>query len=172
MEIHQLHRQQWIQRPLEEIYEFFERPENLRRITPPSLDFRLLTPPPITMQQGRILDYTIRFMGLPLRWRSVISVHQPPACFVDEQLKGPYSFWFHRHVFKRDGNGTHIIDEVYYALPIWIPKIMSSWINNWLVRPRLEAIFDYRRDRYKQIFSPQKSETRARQTTNFICHHS
>lgn len=153
MEIHRLNRQQWIDRPLDDIYEFFERPENLATITPPSLDFQLLTPLPIAMQQGRIIDYTIRFLGVRLRWRSIISVHQPPDCFVDEQLKGPYSFWFHRHRFNREKGGTRIIDEVSYALPVWIPSMLSAIIHRQLVRPELEKIFDYRRDQFSRLFS-------------------
>lgn len=153
MKMYQLNRQQWIARPLDEVYEFFERPENLATITPASLDFQLLTPLPVNMQQGRIIDYTIRFLGFRLRWRSIISTHQPPDCFVDEQLKGPYSYWFHRHSFKREKGGTRIIDEVYYAMPVWLPSMLSNVMHRLLVRPELENIFDFRHKRFDLLFN-------------------
>ncbi len=44
MQQYQLIRQQEVSRPLERIFTFFEKPENLALITPPSLEFRLITP--------------------------------------------------------------------------------------------------------------------------------
>jgi len=153
MKIHLLQRKQWVSQPLHSIYEFFERPENLSIITPDSLDFKLLTPSPVTMEQGRIIDYTIRFMGIPIRWRSIISTHQPPECFVDEQLKGPYSFWHHAHRFESYKGGTMLTDEVHYALPLYLPWPISSWIHRLFVRPELERIFDYRREQFNRLFN-------------------
>ena len=71
MELYTLAREQWVERPLSRVFPFFERPENLALITPPGLGFRLLTPSPVRMEQGRIIDYTIRVLGLPVRWRSL-----------------------------------------------------------------------------------------------------
>ena len=90
-----LKRELWVDQPLEKVFPFFERPENLALITPPRLAFRLLTPSPVQMEQGRVIDYTIRVLGKQVRWRSIISTYCPPHSFVDEQLLGPYSFWHH-----------------------------------------------------------------------------
>jgi hypothetical protein len=155
MKLHSLQREQWVPRALESIYPFFEKPENLALITPQSLDFRLLTPSPVVIEQGRIIDYTIRFKGVPIRWRSIISTHKPPFCFVDEQLKGPYSFWHHTHQFRPEKGGTLLIDEVRYALPLYIPGVVSRWMHRVFVRPELERIFDYRRARFEHLFNRQ-----------------
>ena len=153
MKIYTLERQQWVRQPLDQIYEFFERPENLSLITPPSLDFNLLTPSPVTMEQGRIIDYTIRFLGLPVRWRTQISTYQTAECFVDEQLKGPYSFWHHTHRFENYKGGTLLYDEVRYALPLYIPTPLVSILHSLLIRPKLEQIFDFRRDEFDRRFN-------------------
>jgi ligand-binding SRPBCC domain-containing protein len=153
MKIHNLKREQWLSQPLESIYPFFERPENLALITPDSLDFKLLTPSPVPMEQGRVIDYTIRFKMLPIRWRSIISTYKPPYCFVDEQLKGPYSFWHHTHEFKSEKGGTRLFDEVRYALPLYIPETLSNWLHRVFVRPELERIFDFRQNQFERLFN-------------------
>ena len=106
LSVHTLERAQWLDRPPEEVFRFFERPENLAQVTPSSLDFRLLTPSPVPMGQGRIIDYTIRVAGVRVRWRTLVSTYDPPFCFVDEQLSGPYSFWHHTHRFEPRAGGT------------------------------------------------------------------
>lgn len=153
MKTYSLTRDQWIQQPLEKIYEFFERPENLAQITPDSLDFKLLTPSPVLMQRGRVIDYTIRFKRIPIRWRTIISSYDPPYQFVDEQLKGPYSYWHHSHSFKSENGGTRLIDKVIYALPIYLPYPLSALSHRFLVRPELERIFDYRELKFDQLFN-------------------
>ena len=163
MKLYKLEREQWVDRPLQLIFPFFERPENLALITPPSLNFHLLTPSPVKMEQGRIIDYSIRLLGVRTRWRSIISTYEPPYCFVDEQLIGPYSFWHHTHRFKQDGNGTLIFDEVRYALPIYLPQPLSTVLQRWHIHPTLEHIFNYRRDQFMSFFAPATDDSRVRQ---------
>ena len=152
LRIYTLTREQSINQPLARVFSFFERPENLAFITPANLGFRLLTPSPVGMERGRIIDYTIRVLGMRVHWRSIISTYQPPHCFVDEQLVGPYSFWHHTHYFQEEGSGTRLVDEVRYALPIYLPQPVASFIHRLYVQPRLRSIFDYRRDQFEKIY--------------------
>lgn len=145
-------REQRVDRPLERVFPFFERPENLALITPPSLGFRLLTPLPVEMEQGRLIDYKIRVLGLRIRWRSLISTYQPPHCFVDEQVIGPYARWHHTHRFENTGSGTRLIDEVHYALPSVLPDTLAMAIQRWYLQPELQRIFDFRRDQFHRLF--------------------
>ena len=112
-----LKRQQLIRRPLEEVFPFFARPENLGLLTPPSLGFQMLPPAPIHMKEGALIDYAINLYGMHLRWTTVITHFDPPHAFADVQLRGPYSFWHHTHTFVESGNGTVATDEVRYAIP-------------------------------------------------------
>ncbi|MEW5924676.1 MAG: SRPBCC family protein [Candidatus Zixiibacteriota bacterium] len=141
MKVYSLEREQYIARPLRDVFSFFERPENLSRLTPPSLGFRILTPSPIPMKTGTVIDYTIRLLKIPLHWRSLISVYEPPHLFVDEQLKGPYALWHHAHSFREKEGGTIVTDKVSYALPMgFIGRLMHRLI----VKRQLEHIFNYR----------------------------
>jgi ligand-binding SRPBCC domain-containing protein len=155
LRIHTLQREQWVDRPLEKVFPFFERPENLALITPPSLGFRLLTPSPVAMEQGRIIDYTIRVLGVRVRWRSLISTYEPPFRFVDEQLMGPYSFWHHTHRFAAEGSGTRLLDEVRYALPAYLPQPLATLLHRLQVEPTLKHIFDYRQHQFRRLFGGQ-----------------
>ena len=158
MQLHTLRREQYLPRPLERIFPFFERPENLALITPPRLGFRLLSPGPVEMCEGRTIDYTVRLIGMPVRWRSLISTYQPPHCFVDEQIQGPYAYWRHTHWFAPSGGGTLIRDQVRYALPAWLPRPAGDLLHRLYVAPALNGIFDYRRDMFAKLFDGTEAD--------------
>ncbi len=141
MKIYELHCEQTINRPLREVFAFFERPENLATITPPQLGFRIVTPTPIEMRQGALIDYTISVAGFRILWRTLISDYDPPNRFVDEQLKGPYRLWHHTHTFQAVDAGTRLTDHVRYALPF---GPLGQLAHSLKVKRDLEKIFAYR----------------------------
>ena len=128
--------------PREEVFAFFADAANLEPITPPELRFQILTPQPISMHEGALIDYGLRLCGVPLRWQARISRWEPPVGFVDEQLRGPYHVWEHTHKF-RDGRGgaTIVEDVVRYGMPL----APFGEIFHPAVRLQLERIFRFRR---------------------------
>jgi len=150
--IHLLEREQWIPRPLKKVFPFFERPENLALITPPWMGFELLSPSPVAMAEGRLIDYRIRIKGMPVRWCSLISSYEPPHRFVDKQVIGPYAYWSHLHRFRSHGNKTCILDRVRYALPRWLVGPAGRAVHGGFVRPALEEIFDFRAAVFERLY--------------------
>ena len=97
MKYHELTFDQFIMRPVENVFAFFQKPENLEKITPPRLRFRILTPQPIQMEEGRVFDNYIRITGVQVRWRTLFNSYDSSYCFVDEQIKDDYSICQHTH---------------------------------------------------------------------------
>ena len=106
-----------VEATLAETFRVFEDPCNLAKITPSWLNFRIVTPN-LEMREGALIDYTIRWLAFPMRWRTLISVYESPRYFIDEQLRGPYTMWRHLHTFEETERGTRVGDEVRYILPL------------------------------------------------------
>lgn len=138
MRIHQFSSEISLARPIEEVFAFFSDAGNLDSLTPAWLKFSIVTPRPIEMRAGAVIDYRLRVRGFPIRWRSKITAWKPPYEFVDEQLRGPYQLWIHAHKFEARNGGTLVRDLVRYAVPFdWL-------LHKFVVRPDVELIFAYR----------------------------
>jgi len=134
--------------PLEQVFDFFADAGNLERITPPELNFHIITPQPFDIKKGALIDYQLKVRGFPVKWQTVISVWNPPFEFVDEALQSPYKQWIHRHTFtKIDANKTLIEDEVKYRLPL---EPLGD-LAHWFVRRELDYIFDFRQKAVKEL---------------------
>jgi len=149
MQTHLLRRTQLLPVSREEVFAFFQAPENLARITPAWLGFRILTPSPITMREGALIDYTVRWLGFPVRWTTLITAYDPPVRFVDQQVRGPYTFWHHTHEFHETPRGTEMNDTVRYILPA---GPLGSALHRLLVRRQLDKIFDFRGQIVAEVF--------------------
>jgi ligand-binding SRPBCC domain-containing protein len=139
--IHELRREQLVDAPLDAAFAFFARASNLERITPPWLRFEVLTPEPITMRTGAVIEYALRLRGIPLRWTARIEDWQEGRAFADRQIRGPYRLWHHRHEFESQRYGTIVRDHVHYMLPLWP---LGDAVHALIVRRDLERIFDFR----------------------------
>lgn len=136
--------------PREEVFAFFAAADNLERITPPELSFRITSPLPIAIAKGSQIDYRLSLFGLPFTWRSLISRWDPPHAFVDEQLKGPYALWHHTHTFRESEGNTIISDRVRYQLPLW--PLGECALP--LVKLQLRRIFAYRQRAIGELLPP------------------
>jgi ligand-binding SRPBCC domain-containing protein len=137
--------EQWLPVPRERLFPFFADVTNLEAITPPFLRFEVLTPD-VEVRAGAIIDYKLRVHGIPLRWRSEITVWEPPHRFVDEQRRGPYRRWHHEHRFEEKDDGTLCIDTVDYAV------LGGALIETLFVRRDVERIFAFRQTKLQELF--------------------
>lgn len=136
------------QLPLRQVFPVFEDARNLARITPAWMSFEVKTPGRIEMRKGVEIDYTIRWLGLPMKWRTLITGYQPPHMFSDEQLKGPYVLWRHRHTFVETPEGTLVADQVEYALPMGVLGRIAHAV---MVKRQLLEIFRYRQSKMPEL---------------------
>ena len=158
MRVHLLEARTQLPLPRAQVFGFFSDAANLERITPPWLHFLILTPGPIELRAGTLIEYQLRLRGIPLRWRTRIEVWDPPTRFVDVQIRGPYALWEHEHVFTDGTGGTAVSDRVRYALPFGpLGELVHAF-----VRRDLRAIFEYRQEAVRErLLGPPPSEAAA-----------
>jgi ligand-binding SRPBCC domain-containing protein len=156
MSIYTLECEMIVQRSLSDVFPVFEDPHNLAKITPPWLSFQVLSRTPLEMRKGAEIQYTIRWLGLSMRWNTLITEFVPPVLFVDEQVEGPYKQWRHRHTFAETGQGTRIGDRVDYSLPMGIGGRLA---HGFLVGRQLRQIFAYRQRKLSEIFGGATLQT-------------
>lgn len=145
-----LRREQLIPAPIEFVWGYFADPKNLNELTPPDMNFEIVTGGDIIMYEGQIIEYRVEyFRGLKSLWLTEIAHVREYEYFVDEQRIGPYRFWYHEHKFTPAGGGVLMTDHVTYAAPFgWLGDVVNVvWI-----RKRLESIFDFRRVKISEIF--------------------
>lgn len=118
----------------------------MEQLTPDWLRFQILSPLLIEMRVGALIDYRIRLYKIPMRWRTLISAWEPPYRFVDEQIRGPYSLWWHEHTFVEQDGGTLLEDHVRYRAPL------GFIAHPLMVNRQLQRIFDYRTEVIRRLF--------------------
>jgi ligand-binding SRPBCC domain-containing protein len=151
MSVHRFSTTQVLPLSLEAAWEFFSTPRNLTRITPPEMNFRIVTPDlPDKTYAGQIIAYTLTpVAGIRAGWITEITHVKAPHFFVDEQRKGPYRMWHHQHHFKEKEGGVEMTDIVHYKLPIWF---LGDIANSLFVKKQLQQIFDYRFKKVEEMF--------------------
>lgn len=155
MKYYELKYSQTICRPRDEVFKFFSKPENLEIITPKRLGFKILTPRPILMDKGTIIDYYIFIFGFPVRWRTLITQYDPPNIFIDQQIKGPYSLWHHTHTFIENDGITIIHDKIRYIVPL---GILGRLLNRLWIANDLKYIFEYRKNIINEHFDNRSNK--------------
>jgi len=151
---YELRRVQRLPVSLERTFAFFADAANLEAITPPFLRFRITSPQPIEMRAGALIEYRLQLFGVPFGWRTIIDAFEPPRCFVDRQIAGPYALWHHTHEFREvDDAGrrvTEMTDIVRYAIR---PAVLGPIAHALFVRRTLEKIFDYRAAKITELLT-------------------
>ncbi|MEZ4586864.1 MAG: SRPBCC family protein [Gemmatimonadales bacterium] len=149
MSDHVLERRQLVPGQIERVFEFFEDPYNLERITPPWLRFEVREASDARVREGTRIRYRLSWQGIPMRWESVITDYRDNREFVDEMTTGPYARWHHRHLFTPVEGGVEMRDVVSYRLPL---GPIGALAHSLVVRRQLDAIFDYRRRAVAEVF--------------------
>lgn len=153
MKVYKLKYSQVINANIDEVFDFFSSPENLSILTPEKLNFKILSPTPILMKEGQIIDYTVKLLGVNVRWRTIITEYNRKDKFVDQQLKGPYSMWHHTHEFQELNGKVKMTDTILYAIPF---GILGEIVNILWVKKDLDYIFKYREKAITKYFKERK----------------
>ena len=150
--IHVLESTQTLPVSTDRAWDFFSDPRNLSKITPPELDFTVLTALPERIYAGMMIEYRVRpLLRIPARWLTEITHVEQGKFFVDEQRIGPYKIWHHEHHFRPLATDQmEIYDRVTYVLPF---GPFGNLVHPFLVKPQLSKIFAFREKRVRELFA-------------------
>ena len=149
--MYQLKRTQFVKTDIKTCWDFFSRPENLKKITPEYMGFDIKVDLPEKMYEGQMIEYTVRpLFGIPMSWITEIKTVKENEFFVDEQRKGPYTIWHHEHHFKEVEGGVEMTDIVTYVVPL---GILGKIAHPLIVKGKLEEIFKHRFTQVEKIFN-------------------
>lgn len=149
--IHEYSTHQLLPINIELAWDFFSSPKNLAIITPPEMEFKILSKDlKSEIFNGMEIDYRVRpLFGIPLKWKTGICNVESKKTFTDLQLKGPYSIWEHTHTFEIRENGILMKDVIRYKVPM---GFLGNWMNTLFIRKKIEKIFEYRRETLEKLF--------------------
>ena len=135
---------------LDEAWAFLSNPRNLKEITPPYMGFNILSGADREMYPGQIIQYIVTpILGIKAKWVTEITHVEDKNYFVDEQRFGPYAFWHHKHFIREIPGGVEMEDIIDYKVPM---GILGQLVHPFLVKPKLDEIFEYRRKKLIELF--------------------
>lgn len=142
--------EQWVPRPMDDVFPFFGDPHNLERITPPFLNFRVLSIDTPAVAPGTLIRYRLTLHGLSIGWTTLIQEWTPPVRFRDVQIRGPYRLWDHVHEFESVNGGTLLRDRVRFRTPF--NALRRTPLLSWVDRD-VEKIFRFRQSAIAELFA-------------------
>ena len=154
MKIYTLHKKQKLPITVDQAWEFLSSPANLKTITPNYMGFNILSGADRPMFPGQIIQYIVTpVLGIKTKWVTEITHVMDKQYFVDEQRFGPYALWHHKHFIKEIEGGVEMEDIIDYKVPFgWLGQL----IHPFLVKPKLEEIFNYRTIKLEELFGTYK----------------
>lgn len=172
---------QWVSYPVEIVFAFFANPDNLPLLSPEALKMRIerldlvQAPAPheigghsgvqTELAAGAGTEMKLSFQPTPfipmrVSWVARIAEFLWFDHFCDEQVRGPFAFFRHRHGVRREMQqgraGTRLTDDVEFELPFGAIGRLGGGI----VRRQMEQMFRTRQERLPEILA-----TRARQSS-------
>lgn len=142
MKLYQFNSKQQLPISLDEAWEFLTDARNLKLLTPPELEMKVLYGTERGMYAGQLIEYSVK--PLPFyrtNWVTHITQVKEKEYFVDEQLYGPYATWHHKHFIKAIPGGTLMEDVIHYKLPF---GPLGKLAHGLLVKEKLNDIFRFR----------------------------
>ncbi len=139
---------------LEEAWNFFSNPKNLKTITPEYMGFVIKSGAEKPLFAGQLIEYVVTpLFGIKTQWVSEITQVKNQDYFVDQQVAGPYSMWHHKHFFRSIPGGVAVEDCVDYVVPL---GIIGQLVHPFLVAPKINEIFNYRNAKLLELFGEFK----------------
>ena len=150
--VHQIKREQQLNCDLETTWNFFSSPNNLAQITPPEMNFKVLTNDSFKLiYEGMVIDYSVSpLFGIPMKWRTIIKNVANKKSFTDFQDKGPFKLWNHFHEFIENEDGVLVKDKIDYEIPF---SLAGDVLNYLIIKVKLKQIFDYRYSVLDKLFN-------------------
>ena len=168
MSSNQIQFEQWVPFPVEKVFLFFANPQNLPRIMPPAtatrlVRLRLVSPPgaaadgPALAGVGSQIVTSFRvspYLFVRAEWIAEITEFEWNHHFADDQRRGPFKSFHHRHELtaeNRDGvSGTRVRDVITYDVGFGAVGRLADKV---FVRRQMERTFTYRQQALEKLLA-------------------
>ncbi len=130
-----------IQAPVEDVFEWHERPGALERLTPHWDRMKVVERSGGILPGGRTV-LKMQAGPVPFIWVAEHTDYEKPRMFRDMQVKGPFAGWVHTHSFEPAGSDSCVLeDRIDYRLMF---NPFGRFFMGKIIRDQLEAIFAFR----------------------------
>jgi ligand-binding SRPBCC domain-containing protein len=124
----------------ENLFGFHELPDAFLRLLPPGEKIRVIQVAP-NLNAGSRTIVKIRIAFLWVTFESLHTAYDPPHSFEDQQVRGPFRSWRHRHIVETHPDGAILIDDIEYTPPF---GLLGRAVDGILIKPRLRKVFAFR----------------------------
>ena len=124
----------------EQLFAFHELPDAFLRLLPPDEKIRVIQIAP-NLDAGSRTIVKIRIAFVWVTFESLHTAYDPPHSFEDQQVRGPFRSWRHRHIVEPHPEGAMLIDDIEYTPPF---GILGRIVDPIVIKPRLRKVFAFR----------------------------
>jgi len=130
-----------IRAPAERVFRWHEAPDAFDKLTPPGEPVRVVSQTE-GIRDGARRELLIGYAPACVSWIAMHDGYIEGRQFRDTQVRGPFRYWAHTHIFETDGpDACYLEDRIEYELPFgWL----GEWLLGTLIERKLNHLFEYR----------------------------
>lgn len=132
---------------IEKVFNFHADTNNLPKISPRNVSSELIEISDVPLKKRSKVIVRVSKFGIGINWKLQIENFNFPNLISDLQIKGPFEYWHHYHIFEIEDKKVKMTDRIEFVPPFGtIGKLFLPVINY-----QLKNMFEHRHLKTKEI---------------------